>query len=176
LGVTLGSLIHKIRKSQKVLKKSESNLSVLSSYLELMNNAVSIKDVAEKSVLAFKKFFNLDLVFYLNEKDGSQLNTRAFGNKALYNEKEFSIAAWAFDNKQMAGKFSATLPNAELRYYPLCIGENNIGVAGIRFISGSKPNHDQLMLINALIAQLTNTLMREINIDKIKVIEKNRIS
>jgi two-component system sensor histidine kinase KdpD len=168
IGLILGTLINRIRKNQHILRKSQENIYILFSFLELMNNATSIKDVVAKTENVFKKYFNIEIVVYLKEKGGKHLHSRPFGNKRLYTEKEFAVASWTFENKKNAGKFTNTLPNSNLKYFPLITSENSIGVAGIKFENGKTPEQHKITLINSLINQLTNTLMREINIDLVK--------
>ena len=173
IGLILGTLINRIRKNQHILKKSQENISTLFSFLELMNNATSIKDVVAKTENAFKQYFNIEIVIYLKEKDGKQLHNRPFGKKYLYTEKEFAVASWTFENKKIAGKFTNTLPNSNLKYFPLIASESIIGVAGIKFDNESTPEQYEIMLINSLISQLTNTIIREINIDLVKTNQVN---
>jgi len=168
IGIVLGTLIHRIRKNQHILLKSQENISTLFSFLELMNNASSIKDVIAKTEEAFKKYFNIEIVVYLREKKGKNLHSRPFGNKQLYSEREFAVASWAFDNKKSAGRFTNTLPNSNLKYFPLIASENIVGVVGVNFKKDATPEQHTIMLIKSLVNQLTNTLIREINIDLVK--------
>ncbi len=168
IGIILGTLINRIRKNQHILTKSQENISTLFSFLELMNNATSIKDVIAKTEYAFKKYFNIEIVVFLKEKNGKRLHNRPFGNKRLYTVKEFAVASWSFENKKVAGKFTNTLPNSDLQYFPLLASENIIGVAGIKFENGKAPEHHIIVLVNSFINELINTLIREINIDLVK--------
>jgi two-component system, OmpR family, sensor histidine kinase KdpD len=170
VGVILSFKISTIRKSQKNLIKSQKQISTLYFYLDSMNKANSIKDVAARSVFVFKKYFEIDFIFYLKNKQNENLDHRIFGNQLLSNEKEFAIASWTFNNKQISGKFSKTLPNADLQYIPLTVSDRTIGVAGLKYPNNMKPDYDTINLIHSLINQLSNTLLREINIDK----EKNK--
>jgi len=168
MGLVLGTLINRIRKNQHILKVSQDNISKLFFFLELMNNASSIKDVVAKTENAFKKYFGMEIVVYLKDKNGKHLHSRPFGNKRLYSEKEFAVASWSFENKKIAGKFTSTLPNSELKYFPLISAEHVVGISGIKFADNNKPEQTELALINSFINQLTNTLIREINIDLVK--------
>ncbi|HAN78958.1 MAG TPA: two-component sensor histidine kinase [Bacteroidales bacterium] len=174
IGIILGTLINRIRKNQHILKKSQENISTTFYFLELMNNASSIKDVISKTNNAFKKYFDIEMVVYLKEKKGIHLHNRPFGNTSLYSEKEFAVASWAFDNKKNAGKFTNTLPSSGLKFIPLIASGNIIGVAGIKFNTDNKPEQDKLTLINSIVNQLTYTLIREINIDLVKHIATTR--
>ncbi len=168
VGIILSFKISTLRKIQKNLQNNQKQISTLYYYLDSMNKANSIKDVAYKSAFVFKKYFEIDCLFYLKDKNKEILDKRIFGNQMIFDEKEFAIASWTFSNKQKSGKFSKTLPNANLQYYPLMIQGQVIGVAGLKYITNNKPDHETTILIDSLINQLANTLLREINIDKDK--------
>lgn len=47
-------------------------------------------------------------------------------------EQEFGVAAWAYANKQIAGRFTDTLPQSELTWFPLQTATSVMGALGIR--------------------------------------------
>lgn len=169
IALTGGTLIERIRKNQVVLQKSQDNLSVIFSILEALNNASSIKEVVQMTRRELNKHFKADAIIYLASKDNSKkLDSRIFGNHSFYNEKEFSVANWAFENKKQAGKFANTLPEADLQYFPLISREGIIGVLGIKYNDDKRPSSDALILLRSFFSQLTSALQREISIDKVK--------
>jgi len=165
IALVVGTLISRIRKNQSVLKKSQKNISTLYSLLEALNHASSIKDLVVKARAELKKHFNADAIIYLKVKEGNHLASKGFGNLKLYSEKEFAVACWAFNNKKSAGKFTNTLPNSDLQYFPLIAQQGIIGIAGIKFEKDFKPGQDIIILLNSFINQITSTLNREISID-----------
>ncbi len=46
--------------------------------------------------------------------------------------QEFGVAAWAYVNKQIAGRFTDTLPQSELTWFPLQTATSVMGALGIR--------------------------------------------
>lgn len=169
IAMTGGTLINKIRKSQIVLQKSQDNLSVLFSILESLNNAISIKEVVRMTRRELNKHFEADAVIYLQSKDEfKKLDSRSFGNIDLFNEKEFSVANWVFDNKKQAGKYTNTLPDAGLQYFPLISRKGIIGVLGIKFNKEGKLTQEKMILLRSFISQITSSLQREINVDENK--------
>ncbi|MDD4922543.1 MAG: DUF4118 domain-containing protein, partial [Bacteroidales bacterium] len=172
VAMTGGTLINKIRKNQVVLQKSQDNLSKLFSILESLNNTDSIKEAVRMTRRELNKHFEADAVVYLQTKEEDspirKLEPRAFGNTEFHNEKEFSVACWVFDNKKQAGKYTNTLPDAHLQYFPLISKKGIIGVLGIRFNKDSKLTPDNMILLRSFISQITASLQREINIDENK--------
>jgi two-component system, OmpR family, sensor histidine kinase KdpD len=172
VAMTGGTLINKIRKNQVVLQKSQDNLSKLFSILESLNNTDSIKEVIRMTRRELNKHFDADAMVLLQTKEENsairRLDSRIFGNTEFYSEKEFSVASWVFDNKKQAGKYTNTLPDANLQYFPLISKKGIIGVLGIKFNKDNKLTPDNMILLRSFISQVTASLQREINVDENK--------
>jgi two-component system, OmpR family, sensor histidine kinase KdpD len=163
-----GTLISRIHKNQTVLKKSQENISVLYSFLASLNQAASIKEVVASTRRELKKYFNAEAIIYLTEKNQNRLANKPFGNTEFLNEKEFSVASWVFANSEAAGKFTGTLPESGLSYFPLAAPRGIIGVIGIKYEDDSEPAPGRLILLKSFLNQITSSLDREITIDRAK--------
>jgi len=172
VAMTGGTLINKIRKNQVVLQKSQDNLSKLFSILESLNNTDSIKEVVRMTRRELNKHFDADAIVYLQSKidDGitRKLDDRIFGNTDFHDDKGFSVANWVFDNKTQAGKYTSTLPDADLQYFPLISKKGIIGVLGIKFSQPGKLTPENTLLLRSFISQVTASMQREINVDEMK--------
>lgn len=73
--------------------------------------------------------------------------------------KEESVAAWAFQNRQPAGRFTDTLPESEALHLPLLMGDRAEGVLAIRLTTA--PTLAQRELLEAFAAQLAIALAKE---------------
>jgi len=163
-----GTLINRLRRNQMVLKKSQENISILYSFLESLNHAASIKDVVSKTRHELQKYFKADAIIYLQEKDSHHLSSIAFGNTDLFSEKEFSVSNWVFENNETAGKFTSTLPESKLQYFPLVAPRGIVGVIRIKFDHDNKPASDRMIILKSFITQISSSLDREITIDLAK--------
>ena len=74
-------------------------------------------------------------------------------------EKEESVAAWSFQNRQPAGRFTDTLPESEALHLPLLTGDRAEGVLAIRL--PSSPTLAQRELLEACAAQLAIALGKQ---------------
>lgn len=168
IAMTAGTLINKIRKNQVILQNSQDNLSILFSILEALNNTASIKEVVHMTRRELNKHFEADAIIYLQSKDEPlKLVPDIFGNKDFYSDKEFSVANWVYENKKQAGKFTKTLPDSLLQYFPLISPKGILGVLGIHFKKG-RLTQEETILLRSFISQITSSLQREINIDESK--------
>jgi two-component system sensor histidine kinase KdpD len=114
-------------------------------------------DVAMPKVLALiQSSFNADAAVWLRDENGlSQHPASTFRSS----EKEESVASWAFQKKQSAGKSTDTLPDAESLHIPLVTGDRAEGVLTVRLTTG--PTLEQRELLDAFAAQLALFVKKE---------------
>ncbi len=76
--------------------------------------------------------------------------------------QEFGVAAWAFANKQIAGRFTDTLPQSELTWFPLQTATSVMGALGIR-LTGETQGLDftRRQAVEAFALQLALVLEKE---------------
>lgn len=157
VALSSGILITRIRTNQLVLTRSQDRIGIIHSLLESLNIAGSIRDVVKRTQKVVNKQFGAEMIVYLQEKEGSGLSPKAFGNSGLYTEEEYNLALSVYLNKPGILK--------KLHYYPLTVQRGNIGIIGIHFGDPGDPDEQTLLLVRSFIAQITSALDREINID-----------
>ena len=163
IAITGGTLLNKIRKDKVILQQSQEKISVLFSLLDSLNNASSIKDVANKAQSEIKKHFSADMIIYLKKIEGHGLDRKAFGNADLSNEKGYESAELIYLEK---GPNEYPVIGADrIHYYPLALNSNRIGVIGLSYTNGNKVEDDIRMILLSFIDRITAALDREINID-----------
>ncbi len=169
IALVVSVLITRIRKYHSVLIINQRHSSIINSLLESLNKTTSIKDVVKYTRNELHKHFSADAVVYLKEKNGKNLATRAFGNSELNNEKDFSVAVWAFNNNKQAGKFTDTLSDANLQTTPLTTIYGVWGIIGIHFTDTKKPSFEVQRILKTFINQVALAIEREINNDAQKI-------
>ncbi len=77
-------------------------------------------------------------------------------------EHEFGVASWAYTNKQIAGRFTDTLPESEATWFPLQTATSVMGVLGLR-LAGEKQSLDftRRQAVEAFALQLALVLEKE---------------
>ncbi|WP_367874726.1 DUF4118 domain-containing protein [Luteolibacter sp. Populi] len=72
-------------------------------------------------------------VALLTRQDDHSLGSGAHAASAFQpGDTEFAVAAWAFANHQIAGRFTDTLPSAEATWFPLQTATSTMGVLGLK--------------------------------------------
>jgi len=165
IALVVSILISRIRKYHSVLIINQRHYAVINSLLESLNKSTSIKDVVKFTRSELQKHFSADAVVYLKEKTGNGLATRAFGNSDLKNEKDFSVAVWAFKNNKESGKFTDTLSDSQLQNFPLTTIYGTWGIIGIKFFNDKKPSFEVQRVLKTFVNQVALSIEREINND-----------
>ena len=77
-------------------------------------------------------------------------------------EHEFGVASWSYTNKQVAGRFTDTLPESEATWFPLQTATSVMGVLGLR-LAGKNPTLDftRRQAVEAFALQLALVLEKE---------------
>lgn len=77
-------------------------------------------------------------------------------------EREFGVAAWSYANKNVAGRFTDTLPQSAATWFPLQTATSVMGVLGLR-LSGENDSLDfpRRQAVEAFVLQLALVLEKE---------------
>jgi two-component system sensor histidine kinase KdpD len=75
--------------------------------------------------------------------------------------KEHSVAAWAFSNRQPAGRFTSTLPGSEASYWPLQTRTSLMGVLGLRLAETRELDLAEMDLLAAFATQIALALEKD---------------
>lgn len=82
-------------------------------------------------------------------------------------QSEYAVATWAYDNGQVAGRSTETLPGGQYLFVPLMSGSNTLGVFGIH-IAAKKITPEERRLISAWAG------VAAISIERVKLAEAAR--
>ena len=75
--------------------------------------------------------------------------------------KEESVAFWAFQHKQAAGRFTDTLPESEALHLPLVSGGNTEGVLAVQFPENVQLSMQRRELLETFAAQIAVTIEKD---------------
>ena len=103
-----------------------------------------------------KESFQSDAAVWLPDENGLA-HHRA--STFMPSSKDESVAVWAFQKKQAAGKSTDTLPDAESLHVPLVTGDGAEGVLTVRL--ANPPTLEQRELLDAFAAQLALFVNKE---------------
>ncbi|MBI2427348.1 MAG: DUF4118 domain-containing protein [Ignavibacteriales bacterium] len=143
------------------IRARERHATALYTFTKQLVAAKNLDDVAEAAVRNISLFFNTDIVLYLSTLEGDIVTTPHPSSTMNTNEKEQSIASWAYWNEKKAGKYVDMLPFTETTYYPISGPRYPLGVIGVKIKNDKQFSVNQEILLHNFIAQIASTLERE---------------
>lgn len=161
IAAVMGVLTARIRAREQLVRLREERTSALYALTKELAASMVQDDVAKAAVSNFQRFLQTDVVLILGQADGDFFNNPHPASTLAIDEKEFSVAAWAYWNEKKAGRFTDTLPSANATYYPISGPRYSLGVIGVRFKDDHAPGIDQETLLQNFISQISASLERE---------------
>lgn len=146
----------RLREREHAERLGEERASALYRVTRELAGASDRAAAIERVMLEVERRFNAQATVLLNVK--GELCTAGAANFCL-TPKEEEVAAWAFQHRQPAGRFTDTLEDAEAFHLPLLSGQQTEGVLVVRTDQGL--SFAQQELLQAIAAQLAVYLEKE---------------
>ena len=128
--VTSG-LTLRVREQADAARQRERSTAAL---YRLSKELVHERGIERLSAIATKHIsdiFSQNAVILVPDEQGHLLVTGAESGSYILDERELSVAQWAFEHRQKAGKGTDTLPGARGLYIPLVASSKTVGAMGI---------------------------------------------
>ena len=127
-----GRLTGRLRAQERVERQSEQRATALYHLTRAIASARSADEVLRNAMAQIQELFGARMAVFT--EDPAQAGRLALHPAATYqaDEKELSVATWAFRNCKAAGRFTDTLPAAGAFYIPLVAGDRALGVMGVK--------------------------------------------
>ncbi len=129
VAIVLGQLVARIRSQELAERQREERATALYQLTRELAQAGTRDEVVWQLIAEVGRMFSAPAAVVL-----AYANTlRAHPDSALtLSEKEFSVAEWAFRNRQAAGKFTDTLPGADCLHLPFTTERAVVGVLSVQ--------------------------------------------
>ncbi|HPV86004.1 MAG TPA: DUF4118 domain-containing protein [Caldisericia bacterium] len=155
VGLTTSFLAEMIRWQGKIARQREifiESLYNLSRELLVFTNP---KDITKKAVSEMDRVFECKTVFF--EGIGDDLTVLSKSDELEIHDKDRVIATWSLTHGEKTGKYTDTLPHAELTFVPINIGSKTKYVAGFKFNQKLTPEQSKLLdsFINVIATSLS---------------------
>jgi two-component system sensor histidine kinase KdpD len=159
VALVTGSLTTRLRAQEQAVRRRERRLTELYGFAREITGARTLDAVLQAAVRQIGQAFDARVAFLMAQASG-QLGPPHPTSTLTLDEKEMSVAAWAFANRQQAGRFTDTLPSAEARYLPLRTPSVTVGVLAIRPRSPERLALDQETLLETFANQVAVVIER----------------
>jgi len=156
IALVIGHLATQLREREQSERRREERATALYRLTRALAASRDLDEALPKVLTLIKNFFQADVAVWLRDESGlSQHPASMFSPSS----KDESVAIWAFQKKQSAGKSTDTLPDAEGLYLPLVTGNRAEGVLSVRL--AHPPTLEQRELLDAFAAQLAVFVNKE---------------
>jgi two-component system sensor histidine kinase KdpD len=156
IALVIGHLASQLREREQSERRREERATALYRWTRALAASRDLDEALPKALALIKNFFRADAAVWLRDEGGlSQHPASTFAPS----NKDESVATWAFQKKQAAGKSTDTLPDAEALHLPLVTGDRAEGVLTVRL--STSPTIEQRELLDAFVAQLALFVNKE---------------
>ena len=156
IALVIGHLASELRQREASERRREERATALYRLTRALAASRDLDEALRAVVKMVKEAFDADAAIWLRDPGGLMLQT---ASALVPSQKEESVAAWAFQKKQSAGKSTDTLPDAEALHLPLVVSDRAEGVMAVRLLH--LPTIEQRELLDAFTAQLALFVNKE---------------
>ena len=156
IAVVIGHLTTQLHERQQAERRREQRATALYQLTRALAASRDLSQALPNVLHLIRDFFQADAAVWLRDENGlAQHPASTF----VPSKKDESVAMWAFQKKQAAGKSTDTLPDSECLHVPLVTGDRAEGVLSVRL--KMLPTLEQRELLDAFASQLALFLNKE---------------
>ncbi|MGD0016642.1 MAG: sensor histidine kinase KdpD [Verrucomicrobiia bacterium] len=160
VAVVVGRLTSRLRTREIAERKREQRTQALNRLLEGISVSTSLEDGLHRAAREVDTVFSARTAVLLSDVDGRKLDAAHPASTFLPDEREVGVATWAFEKRQVAGRFTDTLPDGAALYVPLTTSKGTLGILGINFTERSTLTLDERELLETFAVQIAALVER----------------
>jgi two-component system sensor histidine kinase KdpD len=162
--IILGVFVSKIRQNEKMMRIREEDTQMLYEITQVIASGRSREAILESIGLKLGKILHGSCELAIKGADGTlQYDER---HPFMNDEKEYTVAIWAFEKGKPAGWSTDTLPSVNNLYLPLLGFKETVGVLAFRPERPFPLSFDETHLLQTVCKQLASYLERSLTEDK----------
>lgn len=169
--VMLGTFTRRLQRSQERLRQQGNRTDALYRMTKTLAGARDVQEAIFKALEQLKVYLSLDgSVWTLHGKQKIEDATK----QGIFeiDLKEWGALQWAYSNRQVAGRFTDTLPSVKGYYTPLIDQTGLWGVLGVDTSTINELSTESISFIQAIAQQLSFALGRD---DLLKKLQDQQI-
>src|SRR6266511_3140891 len=171
VALVIGHLATQLREREQAERRREQRATALYRFTRALAASRDLDQALPKVFALIKESFQSDAAVWLRDENGL---SRHWASTFTPSSKDESVAVWAFQKKQAAGKSTDTLPDAESLHVPLVTGDGTEGVLTVRL--PATPTLEQRELLDAFAAQLALFVKKERALEESRAAQISRQS
>ncbi len=127
----ISRLTLRVREQASAARLRERRTSALYSLSRVLVRERGIANLCDVAVKHLSDVFSRQIVILVSDEQARLKSVVTGPGTFALDQKEMSVAQWAFDHRQEAGAGTDTLPGAAALYLPLFTASRTVGVLGI---------------------------------------------
>ncbi len=156
-----GNLTARLRTQERLARYRAERTQALYALTRDIATAVTLDDVLQSAVKQIGQVFDADVAVFLRTPSGKlQAEAHPAGSLTV-DERDYSVAAWAFQNARPAGKGTGTLSLARAQSLPLLTPGGPVGVIVLHQRRTEELNVDQAAMLETFVSQVALGIERE---------------
>lgn len=160
IALATGSLTSRLRAQGEVIRNRERRTDALYALARAISSAPTLDDVLRIAVKQVGQAFDAQVAFLLSQEPGRLPYVPHSTSTLPVDEKERSVAVWAFLHCKPAGRFTDTLPMANATWLPLITPNGVVGVMAVHV--HERLTIDQESLLETFTSQVALVVEREV--------------
>jgi two-component system, OmpR family, sensor histidine kinase KdpD len=161
VALAMGHLAARLRSEQAAERRREQRATALYLLTRELAQATDWADLLAVAIREVGKSTEAEVGLSLPDEGPEGTLATYIASTWHLTEKEQSVAAWAFLNRQPAGRDTDTLPSAEGLHLPLVAGDRALGVLSLRFRGNAPLTTERRDLLEAFVRQIGLVLDRQ---------------
>ncbi len=162
VALSMGHLTTRLRKREIAERRRQMETDAL---LRVTQSAALVPEVGKGLSEALKiinSVVKAETALVVRRSDHSLPTTVHSGSTWIPQDQEFGVAAWAYSNKQVAGRFTDTLPQSQATWFPLQTATSVMGVLGLLLTDENGTlDFQRRQAVEAFVLQLALVLEKE---------------
>jgi two-component system sensor histidine kinase KdpD len=154
VALIVGHLTARLREREEMERRGEARASALYRLTRALASCQDTAATVAAAVRELREAFSAECALLLRDEGGVFTGRPHPAGATGLSEKEEGVAAWVFQKRQPAGRFTDTLPDAEALHLPLIAGKNIEGVLAVKLPGGAQLSTHQRGLLDAFAAQI----------------------
>jgi len=154
VALVVGHLTTRLREQEQAERYGQARATALYQLTSALAASREPDQTVSIAVRQVREAFGAEAALLLRDEGGVFTGAAHPASACQLSAKEESVAAWAFQKKQAAGKFTDTLPDAEALHLPLITGSTIEGILALKLAMKTPPSLHQRALMDAFAAQI----------------------
>ena len=153
VSLVISQLTSMVRGQTEAAQRSEIETVELYELGRDLTVATDPESVAKAAIAHVGQTFSREVAIFLPEDNHARLFAASPG--LSISDSDLTVAGWALEHGEVAGRGTATLPDVSMRYQPLKTTRGVVGVLGVKPLDPSRHlTRDQLRTLDAFANQI----------------------